>query len=219
MVIEEETVVFLLLNLTINSMNTSDLVKLESNKALKKDYLNKTPWWKTILIVPPICFLFIGLAGLLYLFKVEMLISLYAIPFVILFAIGTIWLKTLKRHIVNTSITAQGSFLTCASRSIHSDANHAYLVFVTTPQRHYEHYISKLVKSLTEEEISSITSQAGKYPVLLHNDEHDTDFYVKAFSLKEIRKQRKNWHEDDAVPLLFIDEKHVYVINTKYLPK
>lgn len=200
-------------------MSTSDLVKLESNKAFKKEYLNKTPWWKTILILPPTCFLFIGLAGLLYLFKVEMLISFYAIPFIILFAIGTIWLKSLKRHIVNTKISAEGSFLTCAAQPIGTNANYAYLVFVTSAQRHYEHYISKFVKKISEEKAAHIRSQAGKQAVLLHNKENDTDFYVKAFKIKDIVKQRKYWDENDAVPLLFIDENHVFIINKKYIPQ
>lgn len=199
-------------------MNTSDFVKLESNKKFKKDYLNKTPWWKTILLISPICFLFLGLAGLLYLFKVELLISYYAIPFVIAFAIGTILLKTIKRHIVNTKMSVPGSFLVCAGKSVFEDSQYAYVVFVTSAQRHYDHYIAKFAKKLTDKEIDDIKLQAtDKKTVLFHDTDSEVSYYAKAFKLKDINKQRKNWDENDTLPLLFIDEQYIFIINKKYI--
>lgn len=199
-------------------MNTSDFVKLENNKKFKKDYLNKTPWWKTILLISPICFLFLGLAGLLYLFKAELLISYYAIPFIIAFAIGTILLKTIKRHIVNTKMSVPGSFLTCAGKSVSTDSQYAYVVFVTSAQRHYEHYISKLVKNLTDKEVADIKLQTtNKKTVLFHDKESEVSYYAKAFKVKDINKQRKSWDEDDTLPLLFIDEQYIFIINKKYI--
>ncbi len=198
-------------------MNTSDLVKLENNKKLKKDYLNKTPWWKTILLIAPIAFLFLGLAGLLYLYKADMLISYFSIPFVIVFAIATLWLKSVKRHIVNTKLSMPGSFLACTAKAVETDSQYAYFIFVTSAQRHYDHYISKLAKNLSNEDIADIKLQSTKQTILLHDKENDTTFYAKAFKIKDINKQCNNWDEDKSIPLLFIDERYVFIINKKYI--
>lgn len=211
-----QRVVLLQLKQKRTDMSTSDLAKLENNKKLKKDYLNKTLWWKTPLLIAPVCFLFIGLAGLLYLHKIDMLISYYSIPFVLVFAIATIWLKSVKRYIVNTKLAVQGSYLVCAAKAVETDSQYAYVVFVTSAQRHYEHHVSKLASGLTKEDIASIKMQAGHKTAVLYNEDGEAPYYAKAFKLKDINKQCSNWNEEKAIPLLFVDEKYVFIINKKY---
>lgn len=214
-----QRVVLLQLKQKRTDMSTSDLAKLENNKKLKKDYLNKTPWWRTTLLIAPVCFLFIGLAGLLYLHKVDMLVSYYSIPFILVFAIATIWLKSVKRHIVNTKLAVQGSYLVCAAKAVETDSQYAYVVFVTSAQRHYEHHVSKLASALSKEDIASIKMQAGHKSAVLYNEGEETPYYARAFKLKDIEKQCNNWNEEKTIPLLFIDEKRVFIVNKKYFLK
>ena len=77
-------------------MKANDYAKLEKDYDFKRHYFNNTFWWKTLLMVPPICFLFVGLVGIIYLFNSDMLVSWYIIPYLFLFTVGTIWLKALK---------------------------------------------------------------------------------------------------------------------------
>lgn len=198
-------------------MNANNLIKLESNLAFKKDYLNKTGWWKTSRIIPPIFFLFIGLFGLLYLLNLNKLISVYAIPFVLLFAIATLWLKTVKKYITDTSVSVPGSFLACTAKAVETDDKYAYVVFVTDGKRHYEHNIAKFAKELAADISPDIKKQAVKQAISLTEEATDTNFYFKALKIKDILKQDKNWTTDICVPIIFVNETHVYVIKKKYL--
>lgn len=198
-------------------MNANNLIKLESNLAFKKDYLNKTGWWKTSRIIPPIFFLFIGLFGLLYLLNLNKLISVYAIPFVLLFAIATLWLKTVKKYITDTSVSVPGSFLACTAKAVETDDKYAYVVFVTDGKRHYEHNIANFAKELAADISPDTKKQAVKQAISLTEEATDTNFYFKALKIKDILKQDKNWTTDICVPIIFVNETHVYVIKKKYL--
>jgi hypothetical protein len=56
-------------------------------------------WFKQAAIYPPSFVLFFSLFGLIYLLNYNMLLSGYAIPFIILFLAGAVWLKMVKRYI------------------------------------------------------------------------------------------------------------------------
>lgn len=198
-------------------MNANSLIKLESNLSFKKDYLNKTGWWKTSRIIPPIFFLFIGLFGLIYLLNLNKLISLNAIPFVLLFAIATLWLKTVKKYVTDLSLSVPGSFLACAAKAIETDGKYAYVVFVTDGKRHYEHNINKLAKEVAEEKLPARKAECVKKAVLVEDEASETNFYFKALKIKDILKQDKNWSAEKCVPIIYINDDHVYVIKKKYL--
>lgn len=198
-------------------MTANNLIKLESNIAFKKDYLNKTGWWKNARIIPPFIFLFLGLFGLIYLMKVNMLISLYAIPFVLVFAIATIWLKTIKKYIVTTQTSAPGSYIVCMAKAVEADDKYAYVVFMADAKRHYEHNITKFAKELLLSLQPDIKQQATKKVVRLHDETSGADFNLKALKLKDIYKEHKGWDENQCIPVIFIDLEHTYVVKKKYL--
>jgi hypothetical protein len=63
---------------------------------------NKRPlwfWFKQPAIYPPSILLFFALFGLIYLLSYDKLLTLYALPFFLLFAVGIFWLRAVKRYI------------------------------------------------------------------------------------------------------------------------
>jgi hypothetical protein len=56
-------------------------------------------WFKQPAIYPPSILLFFALFGLIYLLNYDKLITVYALPFFLLFAVGVIWLRMVKRYV------------------------------------------------------------------------------------------------------------------------
>lgn len=198
-------------------MKASDFVKLEKDYLFKKDYLNKTPWWKSVLLVPPTLFLFAGLVGILYLFNYDMLVSWYIIPYLLLFVIGTIWLKAIKKHIQKTKIDTSGSFLVCVGKEIEERGGDVYIAFVTDSRRHNLHYLNTPVKEISLDDILEKydPSILKKKSVLIGGEEEGTSMYVRAFSNSKVKKANAKWQEEGYLPILFIDERYTFIIKRK----
>lgn len=199
-------------------MRAEDYAKLEKDYSFKRSYLNNTPWWRNILMIPPILLLFIGLAGILYLFHLDKLVSLYIIPYLVLFVIGTILLKAIKRHIQKTKMTETGAFHVCLAKPIWEKSGLVYVVFVNDTHRHNKHYINNLASNIPAEDL------AGKYglspkdkSLLIHDNKINADYYIRIFEAKDIEKRNKSWREDYMFPVLYIDDKHTFVIKKKDL--
>ncbi|MDR1809502.1 MAG: hypothetical protein LBR34_03745 [Prevotella sp.] len=56
-------------------------------------------WFRQPAIYPPSIVLFFALFALIYLLHYDKLLTVYAIPFFLLFAAGIIWLRLVKRHV------------------------------------------------------------------------------------------------------------------------
>lgn len=170
-------------------------------------------------MLPPVLIMFIGLAGLLYLFQYDKLYSLYAIPYVLLFAIGTIWLKAMKRYLQKAAMAAPGAFHVCLAATIGEKEGVLYAVFVNNNRRCDKHYITNLAQSVSLHEILSENKEPFlKKAVLIHDKESDTDIYVRAYGKKNVVKQNAGWSLGEGYfPVLFIDEKNVPVIKRKDL--
>ncbi|MFR9165320.1 MAG: hypothetical protein ACLVKO_03455 [Dysgonomonas sp.] len=78
-------------------MKSDSLSKLEKNVSFKKKHLPKYFWLKNGSVYLPFLVLFFALFGLVYLLNYDMLLTVRAIPFALLFVIGAIWLKVAKR--------------------------------------------------------------------------------------------------------------------------
>lgn len=200
-------------------MKPNDYAALEKDYDFKKSYLNQTLWWKNLAMLPPVLILFVGLAGLLYLFQYEKLFSLYAIPYIVLFAIGTIWLKAMKKYLQKATMALPGAFHVCLAATIGEKDDVLYAVFVNNTRRYDKYYITNLAQSLSLHEIlSEYKEPFRKKAVLIHDKESDTDIYVRAYVRKDVVKQNAGWSLDDGYfPVLFIDEKNVPVIKRKDL--
>lgn len=200
-------------------MKPADYLKLENDKDFKKKYLSLTSWWKNILIIPSILFLFLGIFGMLYLLQLDLLLSYYVIPFVIIFLLGTIWLKSVKRHIYNLMLTDELGFRVCTGCKICENKGFTYLIFTNGQKRHNEHFIQQLSQNTNKEEIILLAMKRKQMPILYNNNDSETDFYVIAYPTNSIKKQNLARNESDSVPLLFVNMKNVLIIKDKDLQR
>ena len=199
-------------------MKADDYAKLEKDYSFKRSYLNNTPWWRTLSMLPPICFLFVGLVGILYLFKHDMLISLHLIPYLALFVVGTILLKAIKRYIQKAKISQPGSFLLCLAKPIGEKDGYVYAAFVNDSHRYNKHYINNLSKDIS---FDAVLEKDGcpfrKQSVLIHDDENNAGYYVRAYEKKDLNKRFVTWEEDGLFPVLYIDDKYTFIVKKKDL--
>lgn len=199
-------------------MKPQDYAKLEGDYSFKRSYLSKTPWWKTILIIAPICFLFVGLAGIIYLLKQNMLVSLYTIPYLLLFVVGTIWLKAMKRHIFKTKINTPNSFLVCLARPIQEKGDNVFSVFTTDSHRHNSYYIKNLSGNIAFDELIKKDSNLQKKGIhSIYDEASNSNFFLFVSDVKDIRKKNLNWDKGDTFPVLYIDNDYTFVIKAKDL--
>lgn len=200
-------------------MKTNDYAKLEKDYDFKRSYLNKTLWWKSILMVAPICFLFAGLVGILYLFNSDLLVSFYTIPYLILFVIGTIWLKAMKKHIQKAAMAKEGAFHVCLAASVGDKDGYTYAIFVNNTRRYDKYYITNLAKGISLHDIlAKNNAPFKKEAIMIHDEESDTDMYMRAYQKKEIAKKNIGWSTDEGYfPVLYINDKDVPVIKRKDL--
>ena len=200
-------------------MKANDYAKLEKDYDFKRHYFNNTFWWKTLLMVPPICFLFVGLVGIIYLFNSDMLVSWYIIPYLFLFTVGTIWLKALKRHIFKAAMTTEGAFHICLAAPLGDKGDYTYAAFVNNTRRHDKYYITNLVKDVSLHDLLAKHEVSfKKQAILIHDEESDSDIYVKAYPKKEINKRNAGWSISEGYfPVLYINDKNVPIIRRKDL--
>ncbi len=200
-------------------MKPNDYAALEKDSNFKKSYLSKTLWWKNLSMLPPVLIMFVGLAGLLYLFQYDKLYSLYAIPYILLFAVGTIWLKALKTYLQKAAMAAPEAFHVCLAATVGEKKDVLYAVFVNNTRRYDKYYITNLAQNVSLHEIlSEYKEPFFKKAILIHDKESDTDIYVKAYEKKHVVKENAGWSLDEGYfPVLFIDEKNVPVIKRKDL--
>lgn len=199
-------------------MKPNDYAKLEKDYSFKKSYLKNTPWWKTILMLPPTCFLFVGLIGILHLFNNEMLASWYIIPYLAFFVIGTIWLKAMKRHIQKTMMATEGSFHVCLAKSIGEKDGYVYSAFTNDSRRHDKYNIINIAKGLSLDEILSKQNEPfKKKTVLVQDEENGTNIYIRAYFNNDITKRNPDWRENELFPVLYISDKYTFIVKKKDL--
>lgn len=199
-------------------MKPQDYAKLEGDYSFKRSYLSKTPWWKTILIIAPICLLFVGLAGIIYILKQDMLVSLYTIPYLALFVVGTIWLKAIKRHIFKTKINTPDSFLVCLARPIHEKDNKVFSVFTIDSHRHNSYYIKNLGEKIEFEELIKKDYSLEKKGIhSIYDETSESHLFLFVSDAKDINRKNVNWDKEETFPLLYIDKDYTFVVKAKDL--
>lgn len=197
-------------------MKTGEYSKLEKDIDFKKTYLNSTLWWKSILLVPPVCLLFVGLLGILYLFSYDKLVSWYVAPYLLLFILGTIWLKAIRKHLQKAMLAAQGAFRICVAKSVGEQNGYVYTLFVNNEKRHNQHFITRLAESLSADELMA-NAAAKKKNILLHDEESDTAFYLRAYPIKDLNKKNPLWKDEGCFPVLYINEKYAPVVKGRHV--
>ncbi|WP_163356864.1 hypothetical protein [Dysgonomonas sp. 25] len=197
-------------------MKAADCVKLEDKTIFKKEYLKQTGWWKNYSFIPPSLLLFLGLAGLIYLTKAEMLVTFYSIPFVLVFLLGTIWMKAVKKHIRDAKFNHPETFRVCLAQPVTTINGYTCLVFTLGQKRHNAFFAKQLAEEISVDEntLSLYKNKVQKQ----HVQSVDADCYVIAYPTSIIHKKNPLWDENkEVLPLLYVDEKNVLVIKGKDL--
>ncbi|GAB6013096.1 hypothetical protein [Viscerimonas tarda] len=81
-------------------MTSKKIRKQEKDNQSRKMKLPRYFWFRQFAIYPPSLALFAALFGLIYLLNYDMLVSVYAIPFVLTLILSAIWLKMAKKYIL-----------------------------------------------------------------------------------------------------------------------
>lgn len=195
-------------------MKPVDCVKLENDKKFKKKYLVRTAWWKNLAVVAPSLILFLGLFGLLYLTKYDMLLSYYSIPFVIVFLFGTIWLKSVKRYVQNKKMEDVDAFKVCFAKSVKKDKRYTYFIFTKGQKRHNEYFIKELSR-IVDVDKQTINCKKKAVSLNLPDDLSEEACFIIAYPTLDIKKQNVNWDENCILPILYIDNENVFIIKGK----
>jgi len=128
-------------------MNAEKISKLEKNVKLKTKIFGKNIW-KNYAIIPPSLVMFTGLVGAIYLLNSDQLISLYVIPFVAIFLVGTIWLKATQKFLISRRVSENEIFRVCMAIPIFEDSKKSVLLFSTGNNRNNKYYLEKEKKEL-----------------------------------------------------------------------
>jgi hypothetical protein len=145
-----------------------------------------------------------------------MLVSFYLIPYIVLFLLGTVWLKTIRRYLQKAAMNAPGAFHICLAKPIGEKNGYIYTIFVNDNQRHDKYHIANLAKSIAAESvIGEYENTAKKKTILVHDD--DSNYYLRAYFNNDITKRNADWKTDDLFPVLYINEKHTPVVKKAHL--
>jgi hypothetical protein len=136
-------------------MNADKLLKLEKNNQLKRKFYLKGIW-RNYAFIPPTLILFASIFGILYLLNSDMLISLYAIPFIVIFIVGTIWLKATRKYLVDQKIASENTFLICTAIPLTKIKNQTIIIFSTGNSRHNKNYLERKKQEILTNDTSYI---------------------------------------------------------------
>ncbi len=197
-------------------MRPLEYKKLEDNKTFKRYYMRKTKWWKSFLLLAPTLLLFVGLAGILHMAYNDRIWTLYCLPYIIVFALGTIWLKGIKKYIQDKLVSQSHSYLACAAKSLGEKGGRHYFIYSKDNKRHNETLISRLadeldLDNLTKEQIE----EAKKASIKIETSETETPIYLKAIATNLVLKANRENLASGITPLLYISLQDVFVIRNK----
>ena len=202
-------------------MKPADCTKLENDNDFKRSYAKRLPWWRNFLFVAPSLILFIGLAGVLFLSKADMLLSWYTLPFLLLFAAGTIWLKAVKRHIQKTLVAKKDAFRVCLASLVEDEGKYLYFVFNRNGKRHNLYAVESFAELLRKSEVEMRINKdaAKKAAVAVTDSSTGESFAMIALLRRDIRRCNAAWTEREPLPLLYVDDRKLFIINKKKKPK
>ncbi|MDL2214693.1 hypothetical protein LJC00_00700 [Dysgonomonas sp. OttesenSCG-928-M03] len=162
-------------------MNNNNIKELENSVKLKKRIFSKNIW-KNYAIIPPAIVLFTGILGVVYLLNIDKLLTWYAIPFLVIFALGTIWLKSTRRYLINKKISDSNEFLICLSIPLIKKENKTIMLFSTGKNRNNKHYLEKEKKDILGYDLDGINlSHINNKPKQVN----DSDIFIVQLPLSK----------------------------------
>ncbi len=200
------------------NLKAEDYAKLEKDVKFRRSYYSATKWWKNPALIAPIILMFGGLVGIMYLFNMDKLISLSVIPYLLLFAVGTILFKAIKMNLQKRKMAESGSFHICLAIPVEDRNGYTYAVFTNDTHRYNKHYIKNLLKDISLEDIiEKYELTAKNKSVMVKDIENQAEYYIRGFKIKELTKANSKWEDDGFFPVLFIDEADTLIVKSKDL--
>lgn len=189
-------------------MKAEDLKKIEKDSRFKKKYVSIAFWLKNAAIYPPSLFLFFSLFGLLYLLNYDLLITYYAIPFVLLFLLATIWFKSSRRYILHRLFEKEGTYLVCLAKIVKEQDDKVSLLITTGDKRHNKYYMQNIEQNIENLGFSDCLKEIDTANL-------PESFHVKSFKKADVLKLKYSCNVDDIVPLLYINNNNIVLIKRK----
>lgn len=194
-------------------MKAGKLAKLEGENRFKRYYMPKSTWLKSGVIIPPVILLLFASFSLKYLFERELLLSWYAVPYVVLFIASVVFLKMTKQYATKKELNREGRYLICQARNVLIDGKNVYSVFTTDENRHDKYYVDKLAKRLADVEMPELTFKSSAHSLNLDAvGGETTNCYIKVFLSADIERKNAQWNNSGSFQVMFVDKKHVSVI-------
>ncbi|MDH6353971.1 hypothetical protein M2132_000291 [Dysgonomonas sp. PH5-45] len=194
-------------------MKSTVLENLEKDNKFKRLFVPRSYILKNLAMVAPACLLFLGLFGVIYLQNINQLVSWYAIPYIVIFAVGTVWLKAVRQHITRTAINKEGAFLVCWAAPVEVKDKKQYFIFSTGSRRHDRYYIENLRKESGSEkcmEKASSVKHGKAIPI-------ENDIYISALKATDLKRKNPRKDDSESFPVLYVDDKHIYCVQGRYL--
>ncbi|MEN9918423.1 MAG: hypothetical protein RL662_859 [Bacteroidota bacterium] len=192
-------------------MNNHDIERLEKNIQLKKKILGKNIW-RNYAIVPPSLILFIGILGILSLYNMDKLFSLYTIPFIILFVLGTIWLKSTKKYLINKVILNNTSIQVCRTIPLITEDKKTVLLFSTNKNRNNKNYLEKEKGEIIKGEINIKNIKKTSTPI--DNSESKMILLPRFIQLLKQRYTTSNEYW-----IAYINNQEIHFLSSKMITK
>lgn len=123
-------------------MGNDKVSKLENDLKFKKKVFGRVVW-KNYAIFPPIIVLFGGILGIVYLMNIDKLVSLYVIPFVVVFALGTVWLKATRRFLIKQKMDSREPMAISLAIPFKEVGGNIFLLFSTGRNRNNKYFLEK----------------------------------------------------------------------------
>lgn len=154
-------------------MEVADLKKIEKNKSFRKYFFGKLVWTRYAL-VPPGLVLFMSLFSVVYLFNIDMLISYFCIPFLLLLLLSTIWFKTTRKYLINKDVEKGNATTLCMTLPLFNHNGKMYYVFFNNENRFNKFLLDKTQKEIikNKEDYYHIIENLKKgefMPIMLEN--------------------------------------------------
>lgn len=172
-------------------------------------------WWKNPAIIAPLILLFAGVFFLIYLLKSDLLISWYSIFYIIIFLVGTIWFKALKKYFFNSRLNDPNAFKVCLGNPVYVDKGYSYIIFDPNQKRHNEYFIRNIPEDLITSSIDINSLKTNKViPANIQQQEY-TDCCIVKLANAKIKKAIAGRNEYDTIPLAYISAKDIFIIYKK----
>ncbi len=188
--------------------NSKQLADFEQDNTVKRWYIPFSHKWKSWLYVAPAILLFMSIFSMLYLLKIERLLSWYTVPYFVLFVVATIWFKAVRKHLTDNLLKRKDMFQTAFAYPLLVQGGKVFALASTGQNRHNASFVKHqaALTEITEADVAKM--KVGRfYP-------QDTDNQLGILCIRKfsIRRWNARWTEKDLFPVMLVEARWARVI-------